>query len=121
MISFCCLGGGVFYFFCCLGAGACLFFFAVWAGSVLIFWLSVRVAVCFLLFGRGRVRFFCCLGEGRVYLFAVWAGGIFFLLLGQGTGVHSLTSLPISSLRDPTTKKDQTAKQTHVPRLSAER
>ena len=38
---------------------------------------------------------FCCLGGGRVDFFAAWAG----------TGVHSLTGLPGSALRGPTTKK----------------
>ena len=44
---------------------------------------------------------------GRVFIFfAVWAGGaLTFLLFGWGTGIHSLTSLPGSSLRGPTTKK----------------
>ena len=46
------------------------------------------------------------------YFFAVWAGGVFFsLLFGRGTEVHPLTGLPGSSLSDPTTKKDQTAKK----------
>ena len=69
----------------------------------------------FLLFGRGRVffavwagacSFFCCLGRGRV----------FFLLFGRGTGVHSLTRLPGSSLSDPTTKEtEQQKKNTGSP------
>ena len=78
---------------------------------------------CFLLFGRvGVFIFVCCLGGGRVYLFAVWAGGrfffflcclggvvfvffavwargVFFLLFGRRTGVHSLIGLPGSSAR----------------------
>ena len=80
-------------------------FFAVWAGGVFFF----------LLFGRGRVLFF-----------AVWAGGVFFFLLfgpgacflllfGRGTGVHSLTRLPGSSLSDPTTKETEQQKKTRVP------
>ena len=34
---------------------------------------------------------------------------------GRGTGVHSLTVLPGSSLRDPTIKKTQQQKKTRVP------
>ena len=57
----------------------------------------------FCCLGGGRVFFFCCLGGGRVLFFAVWAGDVcFFLLFGRGTGVHSLTRLPGSSLSDPT-------------------
>ena len=47
----------------------------------------------FLLFGPGA----CC----------------FFLLFGRGTGVHSLTRLPGSSLSDPTTKETEQQKQKH--------
>ena len=75
--------GGCVYFFCCLGGGRV--FFAVWG------W-----AFIFLLFGR-----WAC------FFLAVWAGGVFFfffLLFGRGTGVHSLTGLPGSSKRDPTTQ-----------------
>ena len=50
-----------------------------------------------------------------VFLFAVWAGGVFFLLFGRVTGVHSLTGLPGSSLSDPTTKKTKQQKKTRVP------
>ena len=42
----------------------------------------------------------------------------FFLLFGRGTGVHSLTGLPGSSLSDPTTKKDRTAKKKNGFRVS---
>ena len=35
----------------------------------------------FVLFGRVGVFIFCCLGEGRFFFFAVWAGGLFFVLL----------------------------------------
>ena len=57
---------------------------------------------------------FCCLG---------WGGGggggclllgqvaFLFLLFGRGTGVHSLTGLPGSSLSDPTTKKTKKQKK----------
>ena len=51
-----------------------------------------EVLFCFLLLGRTA----CC----------------FCLLFGRGAGVHSLTGLPGSSLRGPTTK-DQTAKTKH--------
>ena len=61
-------------------AGKSVHFFVVWS---------------FLLFGLFGRYVFCCLG-----------GGVFhFLLFGRGTGVHSLTGLPGSSLSDPTTKK----------------
>ena len=60
----------------------------------------------FLLFGRGRV-FFLLFGPGACF---------FFLLFGRGTGVHSLTRLPGSSLSDPTTKEtEQQKKKTRVP------
>ena len=83
--------------------------------------------------GGGRVMelcFFCCLGGWRVcclgclgVFFAVWAGGefmfllfgqvaCFFLLFGPGAGVHSLTSLPGSSVRGPTTKRPSSNKNT---------
>ena len=93
--------GGCVHFFCCLGGGR-VFCFAVWAGF--FFLLFGRGRVLFLLFERGRV-FFCCLGRGRV-----------FLLFGRGTGVHSLTRLPGSSLSDPTTKEtEQQKKNTGSP------
>ena len=65
------------------------FVFAVWA-----------VAFFFLLFGPGGLFF--CLLLGRV--------AFLFLLFGRGTGVHSLTGLPGSSLSDPTTKKTKQQK-----------
>ena len=77
------------------GEGGCFFVVAVWAGACLFF----------LLFGRRACSFL-----------AVWVGGvIFFLLFGRGTGVHSLTGLPGSSLSDPTTKKTKQQKKTRVP------
>ena len=80
---------GAFFFFC-LGGGAC-FFLAVWAGSCFFF----------VVWARGA-RFLC---------FALWAGARFcFLLFGHGTGVHSLTGLPGSSLSEPTTKKTKQQK-----------
>ena len=55
-----------------------------------------------------------------MFFFAVWAGGVFFFLLfGRGTGVHSLTRLPGSSLSDPTTKETEQQKKKRVPRGSA--
>ena len=88
-----------------------------------------------LLFGRGGRVVFCCLGGGRVLFFAVWAGAcsffavwagvcsffllfgpgacLFVLLFGRGTGVHSLTRLPGSSLSDPTTKETEQQKKKH--------
>ena len=83
-------------------------FFAVWAGGVLFFSFSIWA---------GGMLFFCCLGgvvlwAGGVFMFLLfWRVACFSLLFGRGTGVHSLTGLPSSSLSDPTTKKDQTAKK----------
>ena len=78
--------------------------FAVWAGACLFF-------SCL----SGGSCFFCCLGRVH-FFFAVWAGGMFFVsLFGRGTRVHSLTGLPGSSLRDPTTKKTKQQKKTRVP------
>ena len=92
-------------FFCCLGvwAGGVFFFFAVWAGGVFFF----------LLFGRGACSFFCCLGGGVFFFLLFGPGAFFFLLFGRGTGVHSLTRLPGSSLRDPTTKETEQQKKKH--------
>ena len=85
---------GCFFFFCCLGGGGGGRGGEEGGGG-----------------GGGGVFFFCCLG-GVVFFFAVWAGGvIFFLLFGRGTGVHSLTGLPGSSLSDPTTKKTKQQKK----------
>ena len=90
-------GGRFFFlFFFCLGAGRALFF-AVWAGGVF---------------------FFFAVWAGCVFFFAVWAGGVFFsLLFGRGTGVHSLTGLPGSSLSDLITKKTKQPKKKKVPDL----
>ena len=100
---FCCLGRCVFYFLLFGRFVVCLCFFLLFGrggrggGRGVCFFLAVWAGACF---------HFCCLGGGRVYVFAVWAGGVFlFLLSGRGTGVHSLTGLPGSSLSDPTTKK----------------
>ena len=88
-VFFCCLGGWSLFF--AVWAGACSFF-AVWAGGVFFFFLAVWA--------------------GCVIFFAVWAGGVYFsLLFGRGTGVHSLTGLPGSSLSDPTTKKTKQQKR----------
>ena len=69
-------------------------------------------------------------GGGVFLFFSVWGGGgggacfvfllfgrvsFFFLLFGRGTGVHSLTGLPGSSLSDPTTKKPNSKKNTGSP------
>ena len=80
--------GGVF-FFCCLG-GRRVLFFAVWAGGVF---------------------FFCCFGGGMFFFLLFGPGACFFLLFGRGTGVHSLTRLPGSSLSDPTTKETEQQKK----------
>ena len=87
--------------FCCLGCSV-VFVFAVWAGGVLFF---------FLLFGRGRVLFLN-LGGGVCFFLLFGPGARFFVLLfGRGTGVHSLTRLPGSSLSDPTTKETEQQKK----------
>ena len=111
----------VLFFFCCLGGWAC-FCFAAWAAGIIFDCLGGERDFCFCCLG-GACSIFCCLGGGRVFFFAVWARGVcvfllvgrvslfFFLLFGRGTGVHPLTGLPGSSLRDPTTKNDQTAKK----------
>ena len=125
VLVFCCLGGGrvfcllfgrgtCFFLlfrrwrvcFCSLGvvwAGDVFFFFAVWAVCMIFFavWAEWRGegSVFFLLFGWGAFCF-CCLG-GVVFFVAVWAGD----------GVHSLTGLPGSCLRDPTTKKTKQQKK----------
>ena len=73
---------------------------------VFVFLLFRRVVVfMFLLFGRGASVFFAVWAAG-VFIFCCLGGGVFhFLLIGRATGVHSLTGLPGSSLRGPTTKK----------------
>ena len=91
---------GVFIF-CCLGGGRVLFF-AVWAGGMFLF--------CCL---GGGVFFVCCLGGGMFLFLLFGPGACFFLLFGRGTGVHSLTRLPGSSLSDPTTKETEQPKKKH--------
>ena len=59
--------------------------------------------------------FFCCLGGGVFFFLLSGPGACFFLLFGRGTGVHSLTRLPGSSLSDPTTKETEQQKKTRVP------
>ena len=56
--------------------------------------------------------YFCCLGGG-VFFFLLFGPGAcsFCLLFGRGTGVHSLTRLPGSSLSDPTTKETEQQKK----------
>ena len=71
--------------------------------------------ICFAVWEGGRISS-CCLGGVRVYVFAVWAGGVLLFLFGRGTGVHSLTGLPGSALKE-NNKKYQTAK-THGFRRS---
>ena len=99
-------------FFLLFGRVGVFIFFAVWARGVFFFCcLGGGVVFLFLLLGRGRV-FVLLFGRGRVLFFAVWAGGVFlFLLFGRGTGVHSLTRLPGSSLSDPTTKETEQKKK----------
>ena len=153
------------FFFCCLGGGAGpaqtakekkhapaqttqnqhapgpserVLLFAVWAGGCVSF---------FFLFGPGACFFVCCLGRGvffvlllerwRVFVFAVWAVGVFFFwLFGRGScfffcslgwGVFFFavwagngSSLTYRSawlvFKQPNNKKDQTAKKrTRVP------
>ena len=92
---------------------------AVWAGIVFFFFRFCCLGgvggerVCFFCLLFGRVRVFLLFGGSGGWLrffFAVWAGWIFFFLFGRGTGVHSLTGLPGSSLSDPTTKKTKQQK-----------
>ena len=110
----------------------CLVFFVVWAFRVLFFLLFGRGRVFFGCLGVG-VFFFCCLGEGVFFFWLLGPGAcvcvcararvcvcvcFFFLsLFGRGTGVHSLTRLPGSSLSDPTTKETEQQKKTRVPNL----
>ena len=82
--------------YCCLGfSGAC--FFAVWAGRVLCFavWAGAGAppkqrkhehapTLPSVSFFAVWAAFFCCLGGVRVFFYAVWAGGVFFLLFGRG-------------------------------------
>ena len=84
-----------------------------------VFLLIGGVRVYSLLFGRRRV-FFCCLGGGVCFFCCLGGVRFLFLLFGRGTGVHSLTGLPGSSLSD-NNKKDQTAKKrARVPHLDYE-
>ena len=103
----------------------------VWADGVFVFWLFGRAGegrVCFfavwgagaggqslffLPFGRVRVHFFSVWAGCMFIVFAVWAGGRFFWLSGRGTGVHSLTGLPGSALRGPTTKTTKQQNKKH--------
>ena len=62
--------------------------------------------------------FFFLFGRVGVFFFLLFEpGACFFLLFGRGTGVHSLTRLPGSSLSDPTSKETEQQKQrkTRVP------
>ena len=106
--------GRVPFLFCCLGGErdfllfgrVHVFFFAVWAGGG-VFFFAVWAAAC-LFFGclcGGACLFLCCLGRERVFVSAVWAG----------TGVHSLTGLPGTSVRIPTRKKTNSQTKTRVP------
>ena len=129
----CCWGFSGIYFFA-VWAGA--FFFAVGAGAQAPpkqekktrprpfrawFLFAVWAAGCVYFFCWRRTCFFCCLGGWRFcFFFAVWAGACFFcclgrgrvfLLVGRGTGIHSLTRLPGSSRSDPTTKATERQKQ----------
>ena len=92
------------------GLCVCVCVFAVWAGG------GVRVFFgCCL---GGCVFFFCWLGGGRVFCFFVLVvfcclggGACFFWRFGRATGVHSLTGLPGSCLRGPTSKKTKQEKK----------
>ena len=93
--------------FCCLSFSVAIFL-AVWAGACFFLLFGrgraprpnskkkknttppLPSVFFFLLFGRVVVFIFCCLGGGRVYSFAVWAGGVFILLLfGRGACLFS--------------------------------
>ena len=88
-------------FFCCLGWGV--------AGGGWFYCLGGR--------GRGRVFFFFAVWAGGVFILLLFGRVSFFLLFGRRTGVHSLTGQPGSALRGPTTKKTKQQK-THELRLS---
>ena len=80
--------------------------------SVLLFLLFGRVGVLFFwLFGRGDVFFFLLFGPVACYVFAVWAGVVFFFAVWAGDG-SSLT-YPSAWLvfKRPNNKRDQTAKK----------
>ena len=96
--------------FCCVGGGRVLFF-AVWAGACSFFLLCERGACSFFCCLGGCVFFFCCLGGGVFFLLLFGRVRVFFLLFGRGTGVHSLTRLPGSSLSDPTQKRSNSKKK----------
>ena len=75
----------------------------------------------FLLFGRGAC-FFLLFGRGRVYVFAVWAGGrvvfcclgagrVFFLAVWAGGGSSLTYRSAWLVFKRPNNKKDQTAKE----------
>ena len=100
-----------------------VFFLLFGRVGVFIVLLCGRGPCFFLLFGRGACSFFCCLGWG-VFFFLLFGRGrvlfllfgpgacfFFFLLFRRGTGVHSLTRLPGSSLSDPTTKETEQQKK----------
>ena len=83
-----------------------MFFVLLFGQGVFFFWLFRRGRDFLLLFGRGGC-FFCLLGG--------WS--FFFLLFGPGTGVHSLTGLPGSSLSDQQQKRPNrktNKKKTHT-------
>ena len=102
----CCLGGGerrvyvVLMFGRGRGGGCRVFVFAVWA------WGGRGRVYDFAVWGEGG-RCFCCFGGGAFF----WLFGretlFVFLLLGRGTGVHSLTGLPGLALMDYSTKQQK--------------
>ena len=84
--------------------GGC--YFAVWAGGVFFFAVWAGIVFFFCCLGGGACSFCAVWAGGAFFFLAVWAGSVFFFLLsGRGTGVHSLSGLPSSSLSNPTTKK----------------
>ena len=106
MFFFWCLGVGRFFL---LLDGGRVLFFAVWVGVVLFLLFGRLAGSFFLLFGR--VSFVCCcLGGWHVFLL-FGRVACFLLLFVRGTGVHSLTGLPGSSVRDQTTKKTKQQKK----------
>ena len=99
------------FFFLLFGPGGRVLFFAVWAGVVFFFAVWAGGVFFFAVWAGGRVLFFAVWAEACSFFCCLGRERFFFLLFGRGTGVHSLTGLPGSSLSDPTTKKTKQQKK----------
>ena len=111
----CCLGGGSYSFFPVWaegeleeGGGACVGFCCLGGRG--------EEGVCFCCLGGAACSFLCCLGGGISFLL-FGRSRVFLLLFGRGTGVHSLTGLPDSAFRGPTTQKTKQQKKKKFPML----